>query len=128
MDTLKTVACLIVGMIVAFFVGSYTVKQPENLGGLVHNVQETFDAGIAVNGVEVISASRGISATSISGTSFTGTGMSVVNGSSTSSLSIGSSAIGTNPGRACLWNGSNFTILSFPSNSTTPSYATSTSC
>lgn len=30
------------------------------LGGLVHNTQETFDAGIAVNGTEVISSSRGV--------------------------------------------------------------------
>uniref|UniRef100_A0A6H1ZC69 Uncharacterized protein n=1 Tax=viral metagenome TaxID=1070528 RepID=A0A6H1ZC69_9ZZZZ len=32
------------------------------LGGLVHNIQETFDAGIAVGGTEVISSSRGLSA------------------------------------------------------------------
>lgn len=31
---------------------------PDNIGGRVHNTQETFDAGIAVNGVEAISADR----------------------------------------------------------------------
>ncbi len=36
------------------------VQTEQNLGGLVHNIQETFDAGIAVNGTEVISSARAI--------------------------------------------------------------------
>lgn len=36
------------------------------LGGFVHNIQETFDAGIAVQGTEVISSSRGVTATTLS--------------------------------------------------------------
>lgn len=36
------------------------------VGGLVHNQQETFDAGIAVNGTEVISSARAISAAALS--------------------------------------------------------------
>ncbi len=34
------------------------------VGGIVHNAQETFDAGIAVSGTEVISSSRGLSVAS----------------------------------------------------------------
>ncbi len=35
-----------------------TQGEDVRLGGLVHNIQETFDAGIAVNGTEVISSER----------------------------------------------------------------------
>jgi len=48
-------------------------SEPSLLGGKVHNTQETFDAGIAVNGTEVISSARAISATAISGTTLAGT-------------------------------------------------------
>lgn len=54
--------------------------------------------------------------------------ITAVNGTVTTSLIVGSSAIGTNVGIQCLWNGTNYTLISFPANSTTPTYSTSTSC
>ncbi len=35
------------------------------LGGLIHNIQESFDAGIAVKGTQIISASRAVSSTNL---------------------------------------------------------------
>ncbi len=42
---------LAVLLVAMFFLGGRDVV----VGGTIHNVQESFDAGIAVNGVEVIS-------------------------------------------------------------------------
>lgn len=56
----KTITIAIV-VFLAAGLGSFAgVKiNSSRLGGLVHNIQENFDAGIAVNGTEAISASRG---------------------------------------------------------------------
>lgn len=37
--------------------GDYLEAQDENLGGQIHNTQESYDAGIAVNGTEIINSS-----------------------------------------------------------------------
>lgn len=67
-------------VVAAFILSLFSIStskvpaQIKSIGGTVHNVQETFDSGIAVNGTEVISSSRGLSAASIavgSGTSVT---------------------------------------------------------
>lgn len=42
----------------------------------------------------------------------------------TSTVSVGK----TGKGKLCLYNGATFTVISFASGSTTPSYATSTTC
>jgi len=111
-------------------------SQPKTLGGKVHNQQETFDAGIAVNGTEVINSSGafvgsvtgGVSGT-VTGTINSGDSATFIDGTATSTVALGSSAIGTNVGKLCLWNGTNFTLLSYPANSTTTmTVATSTAC
>lgn len=45
----------------------YESQSQENLGGEIHNVQESFDAGIAVNGVEIID-SDGVYVGTVEGT------------------------------------------------------------
>jgi len=64
------------------------------------------------------------------GTSTPSSLLTIVNASSTidSFLQIGSAYGSTKQGKLCQWNGSNFTITSFASNSITPLYSTSTSC
>lgn len=62
LNTNSIIACAIIAVIVCslfnFFVG------PGNLAGLIHNTQESFDEGIAVDGTEVISGTGGASFTS----------------------------------------------------------------
>jgi hypothetical protein len=127
--------CVIALIVVTVMLNSKSTA----LGGKVHNQQETFDAGIAVNGTEVINSSGAfvgsVSGTSLTGTSLTVTGTSTsknvvaVNGTASSTMAIGSSAIGTNVGKLCLWNGTNYTIMTYPANSTTTAtVATSTTC
>ncbi len=52
----------------------------------------------------------------------------IVGGSSSSTLSIGTSADGSSVGFSCYWNGSEYTMTFFAGSTTTPSYATSTTC
>lgn len=52
------IVCLIGGILLGA-----SVSAPTPLGGLVHNIQETFDAGIAVKGTEFISDARALSVT-----------------------------------------------------------------
>lgn len=54
MENIKSL--VIVGLVVVLGMMFFGGSTP-SLGGLVHNVQETFDAGIAVNGTEVINSS-----------------------------------------------------------------------
>jgi hypothetical protein len=51
----------------------------------------------------------------------------VTNGANTSTLAVGSSA-STKVSKFCLWNGSEFTVLSYSGSTTTLSAATSTTC
>jgi len=90
MENLKIGSLLAIVAISGLIVGTilgYAVAPKGRFGGLIHNVQESFDAGIAVNGTEVISSSRGISATDID-----------VVDSSKSTLTIGSDAASNNSG------------------------------
>ena len=52
---------LIISLVATFIIGVVfgIVFSPkgESLGGLIHNIQESFDAGIAVGGTEVINSS-----------------------------------------------------------------------
>jgi hypothetical protein len=71
--SLATIAVAVAIGVFTLFGGSapapvVTQDTDSMIGGRVHNTQETFDAGIAVNGTEVISATRGISATTLAGT------------------------------------------------------------
>ncbi len=90
MENLKIGSLLAIVAISGLIVGTilgYAVAPKGRFGGLIHNVQESFDAGIAVNGTEVISSSREISATDID-----------VVDSSKSTLTIGSDAASNNSG------------------------------
>ena len=44
---------IIIGLLIICMAGIYDSK-PISFAGLIHNVQESFDAGIAVNGAEII--------------------------------------------------------------------------
>jgi hypothetical protein len=55
-------------------------------------------------------------------------GLEIVNPSSTTTVAVGSTELGTKPGKVCFYNGTQYTMVSFPAGSTTPSYATSTTC
>lgn len=115
----------------------FSNKSVTPIGGTTHNVSESFDAGISVNGTPVISSSRAITATTgtfsgaisgttINGTTITGKAGTLVNGTANTLLAVGSSAITTNVGKICVWNGSEYAVMTF--SAATPSYATSTTC
>lgn len=112
------------------------------LGGIIHNVQESFDAGIAVKGTEVISDTRDfngdditaddatlddVTADDVTFDLVTSTHIGIVNGTVTTTIRVGSGA-STSSAKLCLWNGASYTLLSYPSNSVTLSTATSTAC
>lgn len=67
----------VVSLIIGILLGGLLGPRPY-MGGLVHNIQETFDAGIAVNGTEFISNTRALSVTAI-----TNTGASTLTGNLT---------------------------------------------
>ncbi len=48
---------LVAGVVVSFFLGFALGQKGPSAGGSVHNTQESFDAGIAVNQTEVIDSS-----------------------------------------------------------------------
>jgi hypothetical protein len=49
-------------------------------------------------------------------------------GTATTTTRLGSNLLGTNPGKLCFWNGTNYTIEYYPPNSATKTIATSTTC
>jgi len=102
MENLKIGSLLAIVAISGLIVGTilgYAVAPKGRFGGLIHNIQESFDAGIAVNGTEVISSSRGISATdlTVSGDASFAGDVTVVD-SASSTLVIGSNAASNNSG------------------------------
>ncbi|MEK0338347.1 MAG: hypothetical protein QQN41_13035, partial [Nitrosopumilus sp.] len=66
---LKFVAIAIVILVVGVIAGGIG-KSSQYMGGLIHNVQESFDAGIANQGIEIIN-SLGVFVGAISGTTLT---------------------------------------------------------
>lgn len=84
--TLAVVALL--GLLVGMVAGPFEKTPPQPsvivrqqdapLGGLVHNTQESFDAGIAVNGTQVINSS-GVYVGALSGTTLTASGAVTLN-------------------------------------------------
>lgn len=58
---MKEVISFGVGVVVALAFSYFTGSAP--VGGLVHNVQEDFSAGISVNGTEVIDSSGVVDST-----------------------------------------------------------------
>lgn len=85
--TLVAVFCFAVGFgggagLALIYNGAGEPAQVRGTGGLIHNVQESFDEGIAVDGTEVVNGS-GSWVGAIAGTTFTGT-----TGSFSSTLSV----------------------------------------
>ncbi len=68
------------------------------LGGMVHNTQETFDAGIAVQGTEFISSSRALSVTTGAFSSTLGVGGKITLASASSTIQVGNTTSGIAPG------------------------------
>ena len=111
----------IVALVVGITLGGLFSKT-NTLGGLVHNVQETFDEGIAVDGTEVIdgsgyfvgavngttgafSSTLGVTgaatlSSTLSAGASTFTGLTKVNQTASSTIQIGSTASGV--GTGCL--------------------------
>jgi hypothetical protein len=77
---------IFVGIAIVGVLALVAFIHPISLGGIVHNAQETFDDGIAVNGTQVISSTRAISGT-------TGTFSTSVN--PTTTQTVASAATGT---------------------------------
>lgn len=81
------------------------------------------NAGQTVNLTwRIASSSLGI------GNNFPSSSLHITNSTVTTTVIVGSANSGNNKAIQCFWNGTNFTKLSFPANSTTPTYTTSTSC
>lgn len=120
----------VIGIIVLLFVvgfGMGRMTAPVGtlpLGGMVHNTQETFDAGIAVQGTEFISDEREITAatSTVTGSlgvtgattlsSTLGLGGKLTLSSASSTLQIGSTTTGIAPG--CLIMGDSGGATSTP--------------
>lgn len=120
--TIKTISvCAIISIIVSLVVvGLFSPKAIQNIGGQIQNDLWYFTGGIKVGTSGQFSVDK-------NGVSTQGNEV-LVNGTATTTSAIGTSASGTNKGKVCLWNGTQYTIITFASGSTTPAYATSTTC
>lgn len=59
------VAVVVVAVLGFTVFSLFNGTEPGKIGGSIHNTQESFDAGIAVNGTEVISDTRAINASTL---------------------------------------------------------------
>lgn len=116
-------------------VGLFGLKPSATVGSAgsgLYNSNPLFSQGLRVgtSNIQAFDNAGNLTATAISasgalsGTSITGTSLVSVNGTSTSTVSVGNTGVG----KLCLWNGANYSIISFASGSTTVGVATSTSC
>lgn len=96
--------------------GGANILSIPNSGNITSNRSLTINGGINASG------NVGI------GTTTPAVSLHVVNSTNSALCAIGSAVSGTNAGKTCLWNGASYTIMSFASNSITPTYATSTTC
>ncbi len=129
----------LVALVLGFLVGM-VIFNHKTIGALGTQVQNEafnftsgFNAGLnnqfAVSSLGALTSSGAITTTgAVSTGALTTKNVTAVNGTATTTLAIGSSAISTKVGKACLWNGTQYTILSFAAGSVTPAYATSTTC
>lgn len=70
----KIIVGLLVALVVSLGVMLGVSSKGEKLGGMIHTLSEDFRAGIRVGGTEVISSTRGISATTLTATGATSLG------------------------------------------------------
>lgn len=131
-NTIKTILISLAVAIAAALVVVGLSGSGTKLGAQVQNDLFYFTGGIKVGNTSQFSVSNaGVITTSGAITTtgaLTTASQTLVNGSATTTEAIGSSAIGTNKGKICLWNGTQYSIISFAAGSTTTSVATSTSC
>lgn len=125
-STIKTIlislaAAIAVALVVVGLSGSGA-----KLGAQVQNDLFYFTGGIKVGNAGQFSISNAGAVTTTG--AITTASQTLVNGTATTTEAVGSSAIGTNKGKICLWNGTQYSVISFPAGSTTTSVATSTSC
>lgn len=98
-NNLFIIGIIVVLSVVGFLAGRITAPVGTlPLGGMVHNTQETFDAGIAVQGTEFISNARALSVTTGVFSSTLQTGGKITLSSASSTLQIGDTTTGIAPG------------------------------
>lgn len=97
--------------------GNLTTSGTATFSGAVSGIATSSLSTLTVSGVMTVGATSTLK------------NLILINGTATTTEAIGSSAIGANKGKLCLWNGANYTIMSYPANSTTTmTVATSTTC
>ena len=125
MESKIAIGLSVVALLVALFFG---LKSPGVKLGVtqtapvsVSSASTAWDSGFFWGSLEVAGT------TYLKGTVNSGSQIAV-NGTATTTEAIGSSASGSNVGKQCLWNGTNYTVQYFASNSTTVTTVTSTVC
>jgi hypothetical protein len=121
-NTTKNIILAVVALIIGIVFGAMFAPKNSNLGGLVRLTQDQFAAGLkagttgqfVISSAGAVTSSGALSAGAISGTTGTFTGIATLATTSVRSL--------------CVFNGTEFTKISFAAGSTTPAYATSTTC
>ena len=110
MSKIKIILTAVVALIIGIVIGAMFAPQESNLGS-VRLVQDQFVEGITAGRTnQFVISNAGV----VSGASATFTGISTL---ATTSVT-----------RLCVYNGTQFTKISFAAGSTTPAYATSTTC
>jgi len=121
---ISLVAGLLVGVVLMVVgIKVLTPNEQQTLGTVVGGAElvklkQNFQSGFQVNGTDVMNSAGDLS---IIGD------FVASDGTATSSASLGATG-DTGRGQLCMWNGDNYTVEYYPSNSTSSIIATSTTC
>lgn len=140
-NTLKTLVIALIALVVGFGAGYFIPPRAATSGqsfgaatsgssqpsGHYETVSWNFLRGISTGNTNQFSVSGSTGNVTTQGT-INSADITAVNGANTTTIASGSSASGVNPGKLCLWNGANYSIVSFTSGSTSVAVATSTAC
>lgn len=121
-NTSKVLIALVIGLVVGYFL----TTGGKMVGGTVENFPTKFINGLyaGVSDQFAVSSTGAVTTGALASGAITSTGNFIASKTSTTTLSVGN----TGTGKLCLWNGTNYSILSFTSNSTSTAIATSTTC
>jgi len=135
------VGVLLLGLAVGSVLKSSSVQEFNNINPSQGNVEETLGAGVRkpiyyaydflgglfANGTEIVNTSGNFAVPgtlTVTGETSLVADLNVDVNNTTSTISVGNTGVG----KLCLYNGSNYTILEYGSNTTTATMSTSTSC